>query len=134
VRARTWMAGPMPPLDLLSCAARCCSPPPAARPTAPAPPPRSAQSSTSLASWAALAVKQAKWHRAARLFGASEALQDAIYTPLLPWDVSQVQRNVAALRQVLPASELNAHWAAGRAMSMEQAIDDALTTYPFEQQ
>jgi predicted ATPase/class 3 adenylate cyclase len=86
-----------------------------------------------LAAWAALALKQEDCHRAARLFGASEALQEAISTWLMSLDVGQVQRNVATLRQILPAPELNTHWAAGRAMSMEQAIDDALTTYPFEQ-
>jgi hypothetical protein len=86
-----------------------------------------------LAAWAALAVEQEKYHRAARLFGASEALQEAISTSLMPWDESQVQRNVATLRQALPIAELQAQWAAGRAMSMEQAIDDALTAYPSEQ-
>jgi hypothetical protein len=87
-----------------------------------------------LAAWAALAVEQEEYHRAARLFGASEALQEAISTSLMPWDDSQVQRTVATLRQALPAGELQAQWAAGRAMSMEQAIDDALSVYPSEQQ
>jgi hypothetical protein len=86
-----------------------------------------------LAAWAALAAKQEDCHRAARLFGASEALQEAISISLQPLDVGQVQQHVATLRQILPARELETHWAAGRAMSMEQAIDDALTTYLFEQ-
>jgi predicted ATPase/transcriptional regulator with XRE-family HTH domain len=86
-----------------------------------------------LAAWAALAVKQEDCHRAARLFAASEALQEAISTSLQPMDVNEVQRNVATLRQILPAAELNTQWAAGRAMSMEQAIDDALIAYPSEQ-
>jgi hypothetical protein len=86
-----------------------------------------------LAAWAALALKQAEYHHAAHLFGAAEALQEAISTPLMSLDVGQVQRNVATLRQILPALELNTHWAAGRAMSLEQAIDDALATYPYEQ-
>jgi len=86
-----------------------------------------------LAAWAALAVKQEQWRRAARLFGASEALQEAISTSLLPVDASEVQRNVTALRQILPAAELITQWAAGRALSVEQAIDDALSAYPSEQ-
>jgi hypothetical protein len=86
-----------------------------------------------LAAWAALAVEQEQYHRAARLFGASEALQEAISTSLMPVDASQAQRNVATLRQTLPAAELQAQWAAGRAMSLEQAIDDALSAYPSEQ-
>ena len=85
-----------------------------------------------LAAWAALAVEQEEYHRAARLFGASEALQEAISTSLMPCDVSQVQRTMATLRQILPAAELNTHWAAGRAMSLEQAIDDALTAFALD--
>ena len=54
-------------------------------------------------------------------------------TPLLTWDVEHVQRNVAMLRQKLPPPELDKHWAAGRAMSMEQAMDYALISYQFEQ-
>lgn len=41
---------------------------------------------------------------------------------------------VAALRQLLPSPEREEHWAAGRAMSLEQAIDDALSSAEFEQQ
>jgi hypothetical protein len=83
-----------------------------------------------LSAVAAFALAHGELPRAARLFGASEALQEAIYTPVSTWDSEQVQRNVAILRQKLPSPELDAHWAAGRALSMEQAIDDALTMDP----
>ena len=86
-----------------------------------------------LVAWAALAVTQEDYHRAARLFGASKALQEAIYTPITSWDAEQVQPSVETLRQKLPAPELDEHWAAGRAMSMEQTMDYALTSYPSEQ-
>jgi non-specific serine/threonine protein kinase len=83
-----------------------------------------------LSAVAAFALAHGELPRAARLFGASEALQEAIYTPVSTWDSEQVQRNVAILRQKLPSPELDAHWAAGRALSMEQAIDDALAMDP----
>jgi predicted ATPase/transcriptional regulator with XRE-family HTH domain len=86
-----------------------------------------------LAALAADALVGGDLARAARLFGASEALQEAISTPLLTWDVEQLQHHIEAVRQKLPRPELDVHWTAGRAMSMEQAIDDALTLYPSEQ-
>jgi hypothetical protein len=55
----------------------------------------------SLAAWAAYALVQGDLQRAARLFGASEALQEAITTPLMGWDIKQIERNVATLRQQL---------------------------------
>ena len=86
-----------------------------------------------LSAWAVYALVQGQFARAVRLFGASEALQEAIYAPLQAWDVEQVQSSVETLRQKLSAAELDEHWAAGRAMSMEQAMDYALTSYPSEQ-
>ena len=87
-----------------------------------------------LSALAAYALVQGERSRAARLFGASEALQEAIYTPLLIWDVQLVQPNVELLRQKLPALELDTHWAAGRTMSLQQAMDYALASYQFERQ
>lgn len=80
-----------------------------------------------LSAWAAYALALGELARAARLFGASEALQEALSTPLVPVDMVQVQRNLAILRRLLSSPELATHWAAGRAMSLEQAIDDALS-------
>jgi predicted ATPase/DNA-binding XRE family transcriptional regulator len=86
-----------------------------------------------LSAWAAYAIAQGDLARAARLFGASEALQEALATPLATEDVILVERNLATLRQLLPSPERDDHWAAGRAMSLEQAIDDALNSDAFEQ-
>jgi predicted ATPase/DNA-binding XRE family transcriptional regulator len=86
-----------------------------------------------LSAWAAYSIVQGDLARAARLFGASEALQEALSTPLVPLDVVQVQRNLATLRQLLSSPELAMHWAAGRAMSLEQAMHDALSSDAFEQ-
>ena len=81
-----------------------------------------------LSAWAAYAIVQGELARAARLFGASEALQEALATPLATEDVILVQRNLATLRQLLPSPDLATHWAAGRAMSLEQAMHDALSS------
>ena len=85
----------------------------------------------SLAAWAAFNLMRGELPRSARLFGAYEAYQEAIHGRLQSWDAKQVERHIALLRQKLPASELDEHWAAGRAMSLEQAIDFALASYPL---
>lgn len=79
-----------------------------------------------LAATAALALVRGEPARAARLFGACEALQAAIYTLLVGWDAEQVRRNVITLRQNLLPPELDDHWSAGRAMSLDQAVAYAL--------
>jgi len=86
-----------------------------------------------LSAWAAYALAQGELARAARLFGASEALQEALSTPLLPLDGVLVQRNVATLRQLLPSPKRDDHWAVGRAMSLDRAMEDALSSDAFEQ-
>jgi predicted ATPase len=87
-----------------------------------------------LSAWAAYALAQGDLAHAARLFGASEALQEALATPLATVDVVLVQPHLATLRQLLPSPELDNHWAAGRAMSLEQAMHDALSSDAFAQQ
>jgi predicted ATPase len=64
---------------------------------------------------------------AAHLFGAAEALREAIDTPLLPIDLPDYDRGVAAVRAALGKDAMAASWAAGRALSVECAIDEALT-------
>ena len=83
-----------------------------------------------LAAFGALGVACDDLVRAARLFGASEAITEAIHTPLLCSDVKQVDRNVVVLRERLADDILNAEWAAGRAMTLEQAVEYALAIVP----
>ncbi len=71
-------------------------------------------------------MTRADMHRAAQLFGASEALSESIYSALLPYDHEQYTRTVAALRNQLDEATFNSPWAEGRAMSIEQAIAFAL--------
>jgi non-specific serine/threonine protein kinase len=79
-----------------------------------------------VAAFAALAVARGDHWRAARLFGASEAITMSMRTSLMIWDQHQVRRNVAALRTQLNEAALDAMWAEGRAMTYEQAIEFAL--------
>jgi non-specific serine/threonine protein kinase len=79
-----------------------------------------------LAAFGVLAVAQADLARAARLFGASEALIEAIHDALQYFDRVHFRRNVAVLHAWLDEATLSAEWAAGRAMTIEQAIEYAL--------
>jgi hypothetical protein len=80
----------------------------------------------SLAAFAALALAQADMQRAARLFGASEAVHESVPTRFLSWDQREMQRHLAALRAQLDEATLNVAWAEGRALTYQQAMDYAL--------
>jgi hypothetical protein len=58
--------------------------------------------------------------RAARLYGAAEALRAAITSPLPPVDRPEYERTVAAARRWLEADAWTAAWAEGQAMTPEQ--------------
>jgi len=64
--------------------------------------------------------------QAARLFGAAEALVNAIWADILPVDRAEYDRYVAAARAKLDEASFAAAWAEGRALSFEQAITEAL--------
>jgi hypothetical protein len=64
--------------------------------------------------------------RAARLYGAAEALREAIPAPLPPADPADHERQAAATRDTLGKKAFAAAWAAGRQMTMEQAVAYAL--------
>jgi len=63
---------------------------------------------------------------AARLLGATEAMREAVGTPLPPASQGDRDRLVADLRAALGAEEFSAAWAAGRAMTPELATAYAL--------
>jgi tetratricopeptide (TPR) repeat protein len=80
-----------------------------------------------LARLAGVAVGQGQLERAARLLGATEALLEACSARMDdPLERIDYDRNVAAARAKLGAEAFAAAWAAGRAMSLEQAIAYAL--------
>jgi predicted ATPase/class 3 adenylate cyclase len=63
--------------------------------------------------------------RAARLFGAVEATHQAIGTAMSPGDRIEYDRHVAAARTQMDATAFAAAWAAGRSLSLDQAIAEA---------
>jgi hypothetical protein len=64
--------------------------------------------------------------RAARLLGAAEALHEAIGLPQSPDWYAEVERPVAAARAALGEEAFAAAWTAGRALTMEQAVAEAM--------
>ena len=71
---------------------------------------------------AGTACAQGELERAGRLFGAAEALREAIGTPVPLCELPHRNRNVAAVRARLDDSV----WAEGRAMSVGEAVGYAL--------
>ncbi len=63
---------------------------------------------------------------AARLLGASEALLEAMGIVMHPVERSEIDRDVAAVREQLDEATFEAAWAEGRAMSLEEAVAYAL--------
>jgi predicted ATPase len=82
-----------------------------------------------LAALAGLALELGPPERAARLAAASSALLDAIGVPLAPADATVLAQDTDAIRKLLSARDWDAAWAAGSALTVEQAatlaLDDA---------
>jgi predicted ATPase/DNA-binding SARP family transcriptional activator/DNA-binding CsgD family transcriptional regulator len=70
---------------------------------------------------------KAEGTRAARLYGAAEALRLAIGATLSPADRAELERQLATARATLDAVSWEAAWADGRAMTPEQAAEYALS-------
>ena len=62
-----------------------------------------------------------------RLFGAADSILKALVWRLPPADDEAYERNLASARAQLSEAAFNAAWDEGRALSMEQAIDYALS-------
>lgn len=65
--------------------------------------------------------------RAARLFGAAEALREAISAPRWPIDRAEYERGVANVRASLGEEAFAAAWAGGQSLAIEEAVELALT-------
>jgi DNA-binding CsgD family transcriptional regulator len=78
-----------------------------------------------LAAVARLAACRGHPGMAGRLYGAAEALYEAIGEPLVVPPRSLYRRHVDALRDTLGTEAFAATWAAGRALPLEQAIAEA---------
>ena len=68
--------------------------------------------------------------RAARLFGAAEAMHEANGTRMEYADQIEHDRIVTAVREQLDDATFVAAWAEGRTMTLEQAVDYALAIDP----
>jgi DNA-binding CsgD family transcriptional regulator/tetratricopeptide (TPR) repeat protein len=75
---------------------------------------------------ARLVASQAQPARAARLLGAAEAHREAIGYVIPPAERAEHEAGVAAVRAALGESPFASAWAAGRALSVEEAVTDAL--------
>ena len=79
-----------------------------------------------LESLAVIAVAQSQPARAARLLGAAETLRSSVGAGMMPAERAEYDQALAELRDRLPAAELEAAWASGRTMGMDEAIEYAL--------
>jgi tetratricopeptide (TPR) repeat protein len=79
-----------------------------------------------LEGFAGLAGAQGAGARAAHLFGVVAALRLTINLPVSPFDQPEYDRDMASIRDQLDDVAFAAAWAAGQAMTLEQAIAFAL--------
>lgn len=75
---------------------------------------------------AGVLVAQKQPERAARLFGAAEALHELIGAPIPSSQRPHYERQVAVARAALGDEAFAAAWSAGRALPLEEAIAEAL--------
>jgi hypothetical protein len=75
-----------------------------------------------------VALAQHDGTRAARLWGAAEALREAAGTAMWAADQAEYERQRAALEAKMDAIALANAWSAGRELPPEQAIAEALQT------
>jgi predicted ATPase/DNA-binding SARP family transcriptional activator len=83
-------------------------------------------SAESLEGLASVAAARGQAERAARLFGAAETVRETARAPLRLFERPDYDRHVAAARAALIEDAFAAAWAEGRAIGLEQAIQDAL--------
>jgi predicted ATPase/DNA-binding SARP family transcriptional activator len=80
----------------------------------------------SLLRLASLATMRGRARRAAGLFGAAEALREALGAPLPPAEQGDYERDLAAVHAALGVEAFTSAWAEGRALTLEQAVRVAL--------
>jgi predicted ATPase/transcriptional regulator with XRE-family HTH domain len=83
-----------------------------------------------LAGIAAALTGSSQMERAARLFGAAEAIRENVGAVLWPANEMEMNRCLARLHESLPEERLQAQWAQGRGMSVQQAVTEAQSVVP----
>jgi predicted ATPase/DNA-binding SARP family transcriptional activator/class 3 adenylate cyclase len=90
---------------------------------------RELQADKDVAIWlgliAGLRNAQGRPEQAARLFGAAEALREALRPPVTGIFRAKLQRDVSATRAAMAEPAFAAAWAAGRQMSLDEAVSFA---------
>ena len=81
----------------------------------------------SLEALAGLAARAGAGMRAGELYGAASALRDVGGHPRAPWATARCQTQRALLEEALSAEEIEAALASGAALSLEAAVERALT-------
>ncbi|MFN2106668.1 MAG: hypothetical protein ACK2UJ_17470, partial [Candidatus Promineifilaceae bacterium] len=76
--------------------------------------------------FALIATTEAQPDRAARLFGAAEALRETLDDKMMPEEKKEYDAHVAALWQAMDAGNLQAAWQAGRGLDLDTAVAFAL--------
>jgi non-specific serine/threonine protein kinase len=84
---------------------------------------------SSLRGLGSTAAATRQFRRAARLWGAAEALREAIGAPP-PRHAERAREALAATRRGLGEDEFAAAWAAGRALTLSEAVAEALHNSP----
>ena len=79
---------------------------------------------------ALVAVALGQPRRAARLWGTTAALREALGVPLRPDQRTTQDQAVQAMRSILSEHDFEAAWAAGRVLQLEEAITFALKDEP----
>jgi hypothetical protein len=74
----------------------------------------------------ALAGSQGQAERAGRLYGAAAALRDAVGSPLSRAERIDVEEAIGRYRAEIGDEAWGRAWEAGRALSLEQAVAEAL--------
>lgn len=74
---------------------------------------------------AGLAAARMQVEQAARLWGAAEALREAVGAPLSPVERPQHERHLAKAQSTGDAGAFAAAWAEGRSMSLDDAVEHA---------
>ncbi len=77
--------------------------------------------------FAMIAQVEGEAARAARLFGAAEALRQSIQVPRRGEEVTEYERAISVLRDQLESGDFAASWSEGRTMDIDQAIRYAVT-------
>lgn len=82
--------------------------------------------SRGLEEMASVLCKQGRFTRSARLFGAAEALRGTVGASVVPASRREYDAAVSELRRALKPRAFERAWAAGKALSLEDALAEAL--------